>query len=252
MLWRKSSHARSAPASHRWRKWVNKPCWLAQQEEIFTHLRHQISPIWLSNPQAILAALLALLSQSITSSKKKRLATGFNWIVNYRVTNEVFVTSGFGDIRTWTIKKKQRKILEATRILQPGLTCNCVIVTQDGSTIIAGKLWIIFFKYQNQVLIFVLAWDDGCIRFYGPQSGKLIYEILGAHYSRVAALAVTSSNTRLVSGGQSGQVIMQNILSVWKKIMIFSGQDLGQIELVDFDQSFRRTERSDKSSGNQR
>lgn len=57
-----------------------------------------------------------------------------------------------------------------------------------------------------------LAWDDGCIRFYGPQSGKLMHEILGAHHSKVSALGVTSSNTRLVSGGQSGQVNLINVV----------------------------------------
>ncbi len=48
-------------------------------------------------------------------------------------------------------------------------------------------------------------WSDGKIRAFGPQSGRLQYEIHDAHKRGVTALAVTEPNQdgifRIVSGG---------------------------------------------------
>ncbi|XP_059474873.1 uncharacterized protein LOC132196327 [Neocloeon triangulifer] len=129
-----------------------------------------------------------------------------------KVTNEVFVTCGYGDIRLWTIKKKGNKIQEASRILQPGLTCHCVVVSQDGSCLIS-------------------AWDDGCIRFHAPQSGKLIHEIQGAHHSKVSALAITINSLRIISGGQSGQVRVWDKTKSWCLTKVF-GEQRGVIKEV--------------------
>lgn len=48
--------------------------------------------------------------------------------------------------------------------------------------------------------------DDGKIRAYMPQSGKLKFEINNAHNKGVTALAFTNDCTRIISGGGDGQV----------------------------------------------
>ncbi|CAB3362025.1 Hypothetical predicted protein [Cloeon dipterum] len=135
-----------------------------------------------------------------------------NSVVVPQVTSEVFVTCGYGDIRIWKIKKSDSKIQEASRILQPGLTCLCVVVNQDGSSIIS-------------------AWDDGCIRFHAPQSGRLIGEIKGAHQAKVTAIAITSNSQRIVSGGQSGQVRVWDKYQSWNLKKVF-GEQRGVIHQV--------------------
>jgi WD40 repeat protein len=56
----------------------------------------------------------------------------------------------------------------------------------------------------------VSGWSDGKIRAFLPQSGKLLYVINDAHKNGVTAIAVSSDNGRIVSGGMDGEV------RVWK------------------------------------
>ena len=65
------------------------------------------------------------------------------------------------------------------------------------------------FKHDGSSLI--TGWNDGKIRAFGPQSGRLQYVINDAHKIVVTALAVTDAHNergdfRIVSGGQDGQV----------------------------------------------
>ena len=55
-------------------------------------------------------------------------------------------------------------------------------------------------------IIISIAWDDGKIRVYTPQTGKLKYTIHDAHSKGVTALATTSTSQRIISGGGEGQV----------------------------------------------
>lgn len=50
------------------------------------------------------------------------------------------------------------------------------------------------------------AWDDGKIRGFFPESGKLMYTIEDAHNKGVTALALTSDCNKIISGGGEGQV----------------------------------------------
>lgn len=60
------------------------------------------------------------------------------------------------------------------------------------------------------VLVSLLSgWNDGCIRAFTPQSGKLIYTIPNAHNKGVTALDLTSDGSTIVSGGGEGQVCEQ-------------------------------------------
>lgn len=56
---------------------------------------------------------------------------------------------------------------------------------QDGASILSG-------------------WNDGRIRAFGPQSGKLLYTINDAHHKAVTAIAATGDSARIVSGGEEG------------------------------------------------
>lgn len=62
---------------------------------------------------------------------------------------------------------------------------------QDGKSIISG-------------------WNDGKIRAFLPQSGKLLYAITDAHILGVSAITTTSDCSRIISGGSEGEV------RVWK------------------------------------
>lgn len=61
------------------------------------------------------------------------------------------------------------------------------------------------FSLVVSIIIFI-AWDDGKIRVYTPQTGKLKYTIHDAHSKGVTALATTSTSQRIISGGGEGQV----------------------------------------------
>lgn len=52
----------------------------------------------------------------------------------------------------------------------------------------------------------VSGWNDGKIRAFLPQSGKLMYVIGDAHIHGVTALTTTSDCQRIISGGSEGEV----------------------------------------------
>lgn len=53
-------------------------------------------------------------------------------------------------------------------------------------------------------------WNDGKIRAFLPQSGKLMYVITDAHIHGVTAISTTSDCQRIISGGSEGEV------RIWK------------------------------------
>jgi len=102
--------------------------------------------------------------------------------------SDLFVTASSNDIRVWNANTR----LELLRIQVPNLTCNCVAVLPNGKSIVSG-------------------WNDGKIRAFYPESGKLQYVITDAHSESVTAIACTHDNTRLVSGGKDGRVRVWDI-----------------------------------------
>jgi len=97
--------------------------------------------------------------------------------------SELFATCGGSDIRVWNASTRN----ELLRIQVPNLSCLCVCFAPDGKSIISG-------------------WNDGKIRAFKPQSGKLAYSINDAHLNGVTAIATTSDGRMIVSGGEGGQV----------------------------------------------
>jgi WD40 repeat protein len=83
----------------------------------------------------------------------------------------------------WNTKTRQ----ELLRIEVPGLECFCIFFSGDGKCILSG-------------------WNDGKVRAFLPQSGKLFFAINDAHNHGVTAIAGTSDCQKIVSGGMEGEV----------------------------------------------
>ncbi|XP_041790179.1 cilia- and flagella-associated protein 52 [Chelmon rostratus] len=98
-------------------------------------------------------------------------------------TSELFATCSEEDIRLWHIDKPK----ELLRITVPNMTCNSLNFMADGHSIIS-------------------AWNDGKIRVFAPESGRLMLIIHNAHRMGVTAIAGTRNCKRIVSGGGEGQV----------------------------------------------
>merc|ERR1719382_858695 len=98
--------------------------------------------------------------------------------------SEVFATCSVGDIRVWNATTRQ----ELLRIKVPNMECFCLDFMRDGRSIVSG-------------------WEDGKVRAFLPQSGKLLYVINDAHkQGGVTAMAVASDCGRIVTGGMEGEV----------------------------------------------
>ncbi|XP_037073978.1 cilia- and flagella-associated protein 52-like [Pollicipes pollicipes] len=100
-----------------------------------------------------------------------------------RACSELFVTCAAEDTRVWHAASGQ----ELLRMCVPNMVCQCLQVAADGSAIVTG-------------------WNDGIVRSYHPESGKLQYMIRDAHNRGVSALAAFSTGKILMTGGGEGQV----------------------------------------------
>ena len=69
----------------------------------------------------------------------------------------------------------------------PGLECFCIFFSVDGKSILSG-------------------WNDGKIRAFLPQSGKLLFAINDSHNHGVTSIAGTNDGQKIVSGGMEGEV----------------------------------------------
>ena len=99
----------------------------------------------------------------------------------------MFATCSLSDIRVWNSRLRQ----ELLRVQVPNLKCNCIAITQNGGTIVSG-------------------WDDGKIRAFYPESGKLAFVVQNAHTESVTALALTHEDDtgpswRMISGDDAPQ-----------------------------------------------
>uniref|UniRef100_A0A8C9PDF5 Cilia- and flagella-associated protein 52 n=1 Tax=Spermophilus dauricus TaxID=99837 RepID=A0A8C9PDF5_SPEDA len=98
-------------------------------------------------------------------------------------TAELFATCAKKDIRVWHTMSNR----ELLRITVPNMTCHGLDFMRDGKSIIS-------------------AWDDGKIRAFAPETGRLMYVINSAHRIGVTAIATTSDCRRVISGGGEGEV----------------------------------------------
>jgi len=97
--------------------------------------------------------------------------------------SDLFVTAGINDIRVWSTKKRN----ELLRINVPNLECLCVALSANGKAIVSG-------------------WNDGKVRAFFPETGRLMYTIHDAHAKGVTALALSKDGSRMVTGGNDSLV----------------------------------------------
>nr|CAD7446903.1 unnamed protein product [Timema bartmani] len=116
--------------------------------------------------------------------------------------SEVFATGSKEDIRIWKTTSSQ----ELLRICVDNFTCSSLQFKHDGTAIVSG--W-------NDVIVIAAmlftGWNDGVIRSFTPQTGRLIFAIHNAHYRGVSAIAINSRGDTIVSGGGEGQVRVWDI-----------------------------------------
>ena len=106
-----------------------------------------------------------------------------NDVIFPKNNSSLFITAGVNDVRIWHSNKKN----ELFRICVPNLECNCVRLSNDGSMIVTG-------------------WNDGKVRAFYPESGRLMFTIHNCHKGSVTALDISNDNKKLVTGGTDSNV----------------------------------------------
>uniref|UniRef100_H3CIU6 Cilia- and flagella-associated protein 52 n=1 Tax=Tetraodon nigroviridis TaxID=99883 RepID=H3CIU6_TETNG len=124
-------------------------------------------------------------------------------------TSELFATCSEEDIRLWHIDKPK----ELLRITVPNMTCNALDFMTDGHSIIS-------------------AWDDGKIRVFAPESGRLMLIIHGAHNMGVTAIAGTRNCKRIISGGGTGMVRVWELQSKGHRLLETMKEHKGTVTCV--------------------
>jgi len=126
---------------------------------------------------------------------------------------DIIVTSSKGDIRVWNVRMKQ----ELLRIQVPNLECLSCLVSPSGSSIISG-------------------WEDGKIRSFFPETGRMKFVIPEAHSDKVTALAIADNDSRspwrIISGGGEGRVRVWNCTSSHQAMVASLKEHRGPINCI--------------------
>ncbi|CAH1391738.1 unnamed protein product [Nezara viridula] len=124
--------------------------------------------------------------------------------------SHVFATASKDDVRVWSIEQSK----ELLRITVPNFTCSSVLFSHDGRAI-----WT--------------SWNDGNIRAFTPQSGKLITTIFDAHNKGVSAIAATKDGKKLLSGGIEGQIRIWELKGIYQKLTAVLKEHKGPVSSID-------------------
>ncbi|KAM9819627.1 cilia- and flagella-associated protein 52 [Syngnathus typhle] len=124
-------------------------------------------------------------------------------------SSELFATASDEDIRVWHIDKSKALL----RIPEPCLSCNTVHLMIDGHSIITG-------------------WNDGKIRIFAPQSGRLMLVIHNAHRNGVTAIKGSRDCKKIVSGGQDGTVCVWELLKHGQRRLAFLTEHKATVRCV--------------------
>lgn len=123
--------------------------------------------------------------------------------------SDVFATASKEDVRVWNLQQQQ----EMLRIKVANFICSCVRFSFDGKSILTG-------------------WNDGVIRSFTPQTGRLIYAIFNAHNKGVSALETTSHGRILVTGGCEGQVRLWDVSPYRQQLLCVLKEHKGPVSAV--------------------
>ena len=80
------------------------------------------------------------------------------------------------------------------------------------------------------LLLSYLGWDDGKIRAFTPERGRLMYQIENAHKSGVTAIATVGDEKRIISGGGEGEVRVWEVCGSTKQKGSITGKLEGAIK----------------------
>ena len=97
---------------------------------------------------------------------------------------EIFVTAAGSELRVWACGQPH---VERLRVCVPGVRVLCVAVAADGGLLHSG-------------------WDDGKLRCFTPEKGRLALVVHDAQPDAVTALAATTDGRRVMTGGRDGRV----------------------------------------------
>jgi WD40 repeat protein len=125
---------------------------------------------------------------------------------------DIVVSSSSGDVRIWNTRTQS----ELLRIQVPNVGCLCTLVSGSGSSVLTG-------------------WDDGKIRSFYPETGRIRFVIPDAH-DRVTALAAAGDDARspwrLVSGGADGKVRVWSVSSSHRAMQASLKEHRGAVNCI--------------------
>ncbi|KAL1117056.1 hypothetical protein AAG570_004384, partial [Ranatra chinensis] len=121
----------------------------------------------------------------------------------------VFATASKNDVRVWNVEHAR----ELLRITVHNFTCSSIVFSYDGRYIATG-------------------WNDGNIRAFTPQSGKVIFMIRNAHNKGVSSLALTRDCKRLISGGGEGQVRVWEVRKERQELQMILKEHKGPVSAI--------------------
>jgi WD40 repeat protein len=126
---------------------------------------------------------------------------------------ELIVTASKGDIRVWNTEIRQ----ELLRIQVPNLEAVCAQVTPSGTTLISG-------------------WNDGKVRAFYPESGRMKFVISDAHSEKVTAIACADNDMRgkyrLITGGDEGRVRVWDITPSHQAMVVSLKEHRGAVNNI--------------------
>lgn len=127
--------------------------------------------------------------------------------------SKVFATASKDDVRVWSVDTLQ----ELLRITVRNFTCSGVLFSYDGSQI-------------------VTSWNDGTIRIFAPETGRLLYAINNCHNKGVSAIAMSKDGRKLLSGGGEGQVRVWQVDNASGTLQAVLKEHKGPVSSIDVHQ----------------
>ncbi|XP_017884404.1 cilia- and flagella-associated protein 52 [Ceratina calcarata] len=122
-----------------------------------------------------------------------------------RDCSEIFATTGKNDIRIWKLDNQK----ELLRITVPNFSCSSICFDSKGSII--------------------SAWNDGTVRGFALNGGKLLFEINSAHTKSVSVVTITNDDCKLITGGCEGQVRVWNAVTEIRHLLKVMKEHRGAI-----------------------
>ncbi|XP_060861049.1 cilia- and flagella-associated protein 52-like [Metopolophium dirhodum] len=127
--------------------------------------------------------------------------------------SKVFATASKHDVRVWSVDTLQ----ELLRITVRNFTCSGVLFSYDGAQI-------------------VTSWNDGNIRIFSPETGRLLYAINNCHNKGVSAIAMSKDGRKLLSGGGEGQVRVWQVDNLNGALQAVLKEHKGPVSSIDVHQ----------------